>query len=212
MPKKNLFLDYGGLITNYDFNKETLQRAHKLALVYINSLGSPEISPQSLETAHNKATETYIYTREKDNSEWTMNQIMGLMVLNLGIKADLQQLEDIYKFNDHNSILFPNSKRILMDLSKNYKLGIISNLPHDSLISELKKESMLNMFDPIVISCQVGYRKPHPAIYQEAMRRANARSEKCIFASHDEQEIIGADRVGMKGILAKSLEEVIGAL
>jgi len=212
MPEKNLFLDYGRLIADYDFNRETLQRANKLALSYINSLSNQEVSSKSLETAHDKAIQAYLRTRKKDNSEWTMNHIMSLMVLNLGITADVQQLEDIYKFNDHNSVIFPDSRKILGELGDKYKLGIISNLPHDSLIYELKKENMQSLFDPIVISYQVGFRKPHPTIYLEALKRANTSPENSIFVSHDKQEVIGAKKVGMKGLLVKSLEEVIGIL
>jgi HAD superfamily hydrolase (TIGR01509 family) len=210
--KRNLFLDYGGLIFNYNFNRETLQRAHKLALSYINSLEGREVSTQALETAHNKAIETYLWARKQDNSEWTMDQIMGLMVSNLGINADIQHLGGIYKFNDHNSVPFPHSRRILEELSERYKLGIISNLPHDSLITELERAKMLKMFDPIVISYQVGVRKPHPKIYQTAMKRANTTAKNSIFVSHDDFEVVGAENVGMKGILVKSLEEVIGIL
>jgi len=208
----NLFLDYGGLIFNYDFNKDTLARAHKLALSYINSLNRHQISPRTLGDAHNNAIQAYLTTRQKDNSEWPMNRIINLMFNNLGIKADLKELENIYKFNDHDSKSFPNTKPILQQLLQNHKLGIISNLPHDSLIYELDREKMLEMFNPIVISYQVGYRKPHPAIYQEAMKRANTTPENSIFASHDKEEVEGAEKVGMKGILVKSLDEVIGAL
>lgn len=210
--KRNLFLDYGGLIFNYDFNRETLQRAHKLALSYINSLDGREVSTQALETAHNKAIGTYLWARKQDNSEWTMDQIMGLMVSNLGITADVSHLENIYKFNDHNSTPYPHSRKVLAELAEKYKLGIISNLPHDSLLSELEREKMLKIFDPIVISYQVGVRKPHPKIYQTAMERANTTAKNSIFVSHDDFEVVGAENVGMKGILVKSLEEVIGIL
>ena len=210
--KPNLFLDYGGLIFDYDFNKRTLQRAHKLALGYINSLGGEEVGPQGLETAHNRAIEVYLQARQKDNSEWTMNQIMGLMVRNLDVCADVWHLGDIYKFNDHDSTPYPHSKKVLRELVGKYKLGIISNLPHDSLITELENYSMLDMFNPIVISYQVGVRKPHPTIYREAMKRVNTTPENSIFVSHDAEEVEGAENVGMRGILVKSLEEVMGVL
>ena len=209
--QKRIFLDYGGLIFDYDFNKDTLARAHRLALSYINSLDRHQISPRTLGDAHNKAIQDYLTARQ-DNSEWTMNQIMSLLVRNLGIEADVQHLEDIYKFNDHNSTPYLHSKRVLRELSERYKLGIISNLPHDSLITELDREKMLEMFDPIVVSYQVGVRKPHPKIYQEALRRANTTAKNSIFVSHDDFEVVGAENVGMRGILVKSLEEVIGIL
>jgi len=210
--ERRLFLDYGELIFNYNFNKDTLSRAHKLALSYINSLNGHQISPRTLGGAHNKAIQVYLTARKRDNSEWKMSKIMSLMLENLGINADVSELEDIYKLNDHDSRPFPNMNATLQQLSKNHKLGIISNLPHDSLITELGNYDMLDMFDTITISCQVGYRKPHPAIYNEAMNRANTKPENSIFVSHDEEEVEGANNVGMRGILVKSLEEVIGQL
>ncbi|MCK5321300.1 HAD family hydrolase [Candidatus Pacearchaeota archaeon] len=210
--EKNLFIDYGGLIFDYDFNRDTLQRAHKLALGYINSLNDKKICLRGLETAHDKAIRIYLGARNQDNSEWTMNQIMSLMLDNLKINVDVQHLEDIYKFNDHDSIPYSHSKKTLRELKNKYKLGIISNLPHDSLITELGKGGMRGLFDPIVISYQVGVRKPHPKIYQEALRRANTTAKDSIFVSHEDYEVVGAEKVGMRGILVKSLEEVIGVL
>lgn len=209
--KRNLFLDYGELICRYNFNSETLQRAHDLTFKYLTSQGK-KISPRGLENAHKKAIQAYLQARSKDNSEWTMNQIMGLMLSNLGINADVQHIGEIYKLNDHDSTPFPNSRRILIDLSNRYQLGIISNLPHDSLLSELEREGMLSLFDPIVISYQVGFRKPNPEIYQKALKRAKTTAKKSIFISHDKPEVVGAENIGMKGILVKSLEEVIGTL
>jgi len=44
----NLFLDYGGLIVDYNFNRDTLLRAHNLALDYINSFDGDLISLDKL--------------------------------------------------------------------------------------------------------------------------------------------------------------------
>ncbi|MCX6750405.1 MAG: HAD-IA family hydrolase, partial [Candidatus Pacearchaeota archaeon] len=116
----------------------------------------------------------------------------------------------IYKLNDHDATPKGNSLEILADLAKRRKLGIISNLPHDSLVYELQKYGMRELFDTITVSYQVGVRKPHPEIYLEAMRRAGAKPENSLFISHDEAEVNGARAVGMEAILTNSLEEMIG--
>jgi putative hydrolase of the HAD superfamily len=212
MTKENLFLDYGELIVNYDFNKRTLFRAHNLALTHLNSSGF-DINLEGISAAHDRAIKAYLQARH-DSTEWSMNQIMELMLQNLGINSPAltSQIATIYKLNDHDITPKGNSPEILADLAQRRKLGIISNLPHDSLIYELQNYGMRDLFDLIVISYQVGFRKPHPAIYKEAIRRASTTPEKCIFVSHDEQEVKGAEAVGIRGILVKSLEEVIGIL
>ena len=102
------------------------------------------------------------------------------MTENLGINSPAltSQIATIYKLNDHDATPKGNSPEILRDLSQRRKLGIISNLPHDSLIYELQKYGMKDLFDTITISYQVGVRKPRPEIYLEAMRRAEVKPRK----------------------------------
>lgn len=210
MAKENVFLDYGGLIFNYDFNRQTLLRAHGLALAHINSegfiLGLIELS-----NAHDDTIKAYLKARQ-DYTEWSIDQIIKLMLRHLEIESpDLTaQLATIYKLNDHDATPKGNSPEILANLSKTRKLGIISNLPHDSLLYELERYGMRELFDTITISYQVGVRKPHREIYLEAMRRAQTTPENSLFVSHDEDEVKGAEAVGIEAILTESLEEMIG--
>ena len=82
MTKENLFLDYGGLIFNYDFNEKTLFRAHNLALAYFNSIGF-DLDLDGISAAHDRAIKAYLQARKHDFTEWGMNQIIGLMTENL---------------------------------------------------------------------------------------------------------------------------------
>jgi len=211
MPKQNIFLDYGELIFNYNFNEKTLFRAHNLVLAHFNSMGF-NLNLEGISTSHDKAIKAYLQARKHDFAEWDMNQIIGLMTENLGINslALTAQIATIYKLNDHDATPKGNSPEILADLAQIGKLGIISNLPHDSLVYELQKYGMRELFDTITVSYQVEVRKPHPEIYLEAMRRAEAKPENSLFISHDEAEVKGARAVGMEAILTNSLEEMIG--
>lgn len=211
---KKLFFDYGGLIANYDFNRGTLFRAHRLALSYLNSLNGNKINLTQLAKAHGQTIQTYLTAREKDKSEWHMNKIMRLLLSNLGLNGNVSvsKVSEIYKQNDHNSTPYPDTKGVLTELAKNRTLGIISNLPHDSLIYELKRDKLLDLFETVTISFEVGVRKPHPKIYQEALRRAKVTPAESFFISHDKEEVRGARNFGIESLLVKSIKEVIGAV
>ena len=213
MTKENLFLDYGGLIFNYNFNRHTLFRAHNIALKYINSISENPMELNRLAKAHDSAINEYLTARQ-DNSEWGMDKIMGLMLNKLDSPSPIpvSMISLIYKLNDHDASPKGDAVEILKDLAKEKRIGIITNLPHDSFIYELQKFELLNLISTITPSYQVGFRKPHPAIYLEAMKKANAIPKNSIFASHDKIEVEGAEAVGMEGILADSLEEMIGEL
>ncbi len=205
----SIFLDYGELIFNYDFNKDTLLRAHKIALQHINSRNG-RISLEQLSGVHNTSIKAYLESRI-DDTEWPMERIMGLMFENLGLNGNISisDISDIYKLNDHDATPMPTTLETLPELAKMGKLGIISNLPHDSLIYELKENDLFDFFKTITVSYQVGYRKPHPAIYLEAMKRTHTTPSQSIFISHDEKEVDGARNVGMTSLLAKNLGEAL---
>jgi len=210
---KKLFFDYGGLIANYDFNKGTLFRAHRLALDYLNSLNGHKINLTQLAKAHEQTIQTYL-TARKDGSEWSMNKLMRLLLSNLGLNSNVpvSKVSEIYKQNDHDSTPYPDTKRVLTELATNRTLGIISNLPHDSLIYELKRDKLLDLFETVTISFEVGVRKPHPKIYQEALRKAKVTPAESFFISHDKEEVRGARKLGIESLLVKSIKEVIGAV
>jgi len=214
MEKPHVFLDYGGLIMDYQFTPETLQRAHDIALRLINSHKGIHISPELLRESHNLAIAEYRRAREKGNAEWSMDVIMGIMLENMGLekKISSRTLGGIYMVYDHDTKPMPTTLKSLPELRKVGEVGIISNLPHNAIGYELSTFGLTDVFFPIVVSYQVGYRKPHPVIYQEALGRAEIKPEQGVFFSHDQEEVDGALAVGMQGYLAKNLAEVLAKL
>jgi len=207
--EKVIFMDYGELLFRYDFNKNTLSRAHNLVLEHLHNQGV-DINKENLAKAHDTAIHAYLDARKKDNSEWTMGQIMSLMFDEAGLDyKHLDKVSTIYKLSDHDSTPFPSTITEVPKLAKIADLGIISNLPHDALVHELKRYEMFDFFKTITVSYQIGVRKPHQKIYQEALRRANVRADESLFISHEDYEVKGAEAVGMRGLLVPSLENIL---
>ncbi|TFG45405.1 MAG: HAD family hydrolase, partial [Dehalococcoidia bacterium] len=80
-------------------------------------------------------------------------------------------------------------------------LGIISNVDKDitPLLAELGLSSFLNT---VVTSQETGFTKPHPEIFQEALRRSDTAAESVIFVGDQYQiDVLGAAAVGMKAVL-----------
>ncbi|NPE26701.1 HAD hydrolase-like protein [Methanococcoides sp. SA1] len=206
--RKELFLDYGELIFYHRFNSRTLSRAHNLVLKRLKSKGYL-LEKEDLEDAHNKIIRKYLDARQSDDSEWSMNKIMRKVVDTLGVdRRIVPVLVDTYKLHDHDYWPMETTARMLPTLSKKYNLHIISNIPHDSLYVELEKYGMRNFFKTITLSADVGVRKPHSKIYNVAMGKVGVTPKESLFVSHDEVEVDGSREAGMRGFLAKSLEEV----
>lgn len=76
------------------------------------------------------------------------------------------------------------------------KTGLLSN----SWGNEYPRESWGELFDTIVISGEVGMRKPEARIYQLAAERLGLAPEQCVFVDDLEPNIQGAADVGMVGV------------
>jgi len=103
-----------------------------------------------------------------------------------------------------NSIMIlKGTHEVLAILKERYSLGVITNFTCSNIVkSSLKKMHLLELFDHIVVSCEVGWRKPHPKIFQIYLKKAKAKSSEAIFIGDDlRRDIFGAQKVGMKAIL-----------
>jgi epoxide hydrolase-like predicted phosphatase len=74
------------------------------------------------------------------------------------------------------------------------------------------RETFDEMFDAVVISGEVGLRKPQPEIYLMAAGRIGLQPSDCVFVDDFRVNVEGAEAIGMTGILhrdpAKTIEDL----
>jgi HAD superfamily hydrolase (TIGR01509 family) len=106
-------------------------------------------------------------------------------------------------FHIYNDVFSPNPPvlDLLRRLKTNNKLILLSNTDVERFRFIKKKFPEIFLFDDYVLSYEVGYMKPHPEIYIEALKKARARAEECVFLDDLAENIEGGQRLGMNGIL-----------
>jgi putative hydrolase of the HAD superfamily len=68
---------------------------------------------------------------------------------------------------------------------------------------------ILNDFDAIIISCEVGSTKPKPEIYQITLQQLNVAPEEAVFIDDLEENVKGAQALGMQGIWFKDTRDTL---
>jgi HAD superfamily hydrolase (TIGR01549 family) len=92
---------------------------------------------------------------------------------------------------------------LLKELKSRYKLGVVSNFAMPECLRILIQKFELDaFFDVVVISADLGKRKPDPAIFVKALESLNVRAGESVFVGDTPKtDIKGARNIGMTSIL-----------
>ncbi len=95
----------------------------------------------------------------------------------------------------------PGTREILERLGKRYALAVISNAD-GKIAVVLERCGIADCFRSITDSGLVRYEKPHPVIFQEALRTMRAEPQQSLYVGDVYSvDYLGATRAGMQAIL-----------
>ena len=97
--------------------------------------------------------------------------------------------------------LFPDTIQVLSRLAESYRLVAVSNW-YWSLNNYLDNHGIGAYFEAVITSAQIGYRKPHPKIFEHALALANVKPEEVVMVGDSyESDVLGAQGVGIRAVL-----------
>ncbi len=103
---------------------------------------------------------------------------------------------------------FPKVVPILLEIKKNYLLGIISNGLAIKQWEKLIGLGVHHLFNTVVTSEEEGFEKPDQQIFTQAVKKMGLKPEECIMVGDRlDNDIVGAKKSGMLTILIKNDNE-----
>ncbi len=90
--------------------------------------------------------------------------------------------------------------------------GIATALLSNSWGNEYPRDMWTDMFDVVVISGEVGMRKPEPRIYQLVCDRLGVQPQQCVFVDDMHYNVEAAVRLGWVGVHHRSYAETAAEL
>jgi len=110
-----------------------------------------------------------------------------------------------------NLVLDPEpilSNELFEKLSKNYRLGLLSNTDPIHVAYIEPRYDFFSYFPVRIYSCAIGAAKPNPLIYREALRTCRVRAEEAVYVDDIAAYVEAAQRLGMAGIQFQSSEQL----
>lgn len=199
MAIRRVWFDYGGLLAE---PIPQTARAHKLTKAYLDSKGII-VTAEKIADGWDAVVNAYRKERRETYAETPINTLTERFLSQISVfdVLSLETLALFYTFHDHDFRFYEDVQPFFNGFNQNVQFGIVSDCPHNSLEYELSSISLKEIFSPIIVSCMVGYRKPHPEIYLSALRTSGDKADECLFVSHEEKDLAGAINVGMQTLL-----------
>ncbi|MGE1107562.1 HAD family hydrolase [Bacillus wiedmannii] len=142
---------------------------------------------------------------ELDNNGYTWKDKVYATLLceyNITTLIPEQLLHDYITNFQHHCIPFKNMHELLHRLTQqNIKIGIITNGFTDFQMNNLRALNIHTYTNTILVSEAEGIKKPHPEIFERALKKLDVKATECIYVGdHPENDVLGSERVGILGV------------
>ena len=102
---------------------------------------------------------------------------------------------------------FRGVKTMLRELRRVGGVYLVSNAQSCFTMEELRQTGLLDLFDGILISSDVGVKKPSPEIFNIAFRKFGIKAENSVYVGNDmRDDILGASGVGMRTLYIETAQ------
>jgi putative hydrolase of the HAD superfamily len=140
-------------------------------------------------------------TGNHDHSFWWMYYTQ--LFSEIGLKDDALRDELVNNIRDSGNWdqIPPGTREQLKQISRRFPIGVISNA--DGRIEDvLRRCSIADCFQSITDSGLVGYEKPHPEIFRQALETLKAKPEESLYVGDVYSvDYLGATGAGMQAVL-----------
>ena len=207
---QSYFFDLYGTLVDIRTDESLPVLWKRMALLL--SLQGAEYAPGELKRAYGSQVAEQTEKRAaqmpsvlKAHVEPDILEVFAALYAQKGIAAGADMVRDAALFFRTLSLerirLYPYAKSVLRTLrAGGRRVYLLSNAQAAFTVPELHKLGLASLFDGIVLSSDVGVRKPDKAIFEYALTRYGLFAGTCLMIGNDgEADMAGAAAVGMDG-------------
>lgn len=178
---RTIFFDYDGVLTTDKSGSQTTYRYLSEASGVAQSAIQAAFAPYMGELMTGQANHADVWPQASAT---------------LGKALDIHLLAAAFESTPVNAPMLALARR----LKGAYRLGIITDNSRDRMTHLRHAQQLDALFDPIVVSAEVGCSKRVPEIFLGALSEAGASAHECVFIDNGSENVAMARSVGMHAI------------
>ena len=153
--------------------------------------------------------------RKKDLREYPNRKRFEMFMDKAGLRRDDATIEALVRSHMKSlrrAMVYPrrHTETLLYLRKKGRRLCVVSNFDHaPTARGLLEKFGIARFFEQVVVSEEVGWRKPHRKIFETALRKLDVAASDAIFVGDDpEADVAGSTDCGMDAAWVKRKDPV----
>jgi epoxide hydrolase-like predicted phosphatase len=130
------------------------------------------------------------------------------------LKRFKQPASEMQAFRDNffgGDVIDHNLVEYIRSLRGKFHTGLISNA-WSGLREFLTGKNLIDLFDTVIISAEIGAVKPSARIYEVALEQVKVNANEAVFVDDMPVNVEACEKVGMKGVLFNDPEESLSRL
>ncbi len=161
-----------------------------------------EVRKQAVDTAFRPLLEHHHMTScEEENRRFTgfYETLNHELNLQLSAKA-VHEIAYDHTYNFSNYVLFDSTAEVLKTLKAHgYRVGVISDT-WPSTVPQQKEAGLYDYYDFLTLSFELGVLKPHPLMYEDALKHMNLPPEETLYIDDLTMSLDAAGKIGIPGV------------
>lgn len=203
-----VLFDLGGTLHSVIKKPDSMRRFSARLIERLSDYGIDlDTTPDALAVSLHENSESYKHESERTKRELPAAQIWNdwyLKEFHIGEERLLPIAEELSFLYDYDRLTLmrkPRLKETIEALHRmGFRMGIVSNIISTSLVPHMLNEyGIAQYMECIVMSSEVGIRKPDPRIFEIAMQKMGvAADETCYVGDTISRDVLGARNANLK--------------
>ncbi|RJP23333.1 MAG: HAD family hydrolase [Candidatus Omnitrophota bacterium] len=167
------------------------------------------ISKELVDVAYNAADAAFNKVWHEHYVTWPVRERLSIVFSALRIELPAEEMDELIRLHEEMELRFRPDPAVgvheaIRTLKSKYKLGVISDAifsPGRALRQLLDEEGLLQYFDALIFSDEVGYSKPTPIVFEKAAEALGVELSEIVHIGDREQnDVDGPHAVGARAV------------
>ncbi|MGH2932163.1 MAG: HAD family hydrolase [Gaiellaceae bacterium] len=200
-----VLFDWGGTLMQDEWSDELALEGHSAGLAALAREGLPTAEAFTRYLADNDA-ELFPGGEDEIDIADVMRRsfaAQGVALQDDDLRLFIRAAHDVWA--SHYSLAASSHALLEALRARGLRLALVSNTasPEWLLLPVLEGQGLVERLDAVVLSSEVGKRKPHPAIFERALDEVGVEPTEAVFVGDRlDADIVGASRAGMTTVQA----------